>query len=305
MENKPTGVMVIAIVHVIAGVPWVAIGIWILMASADITRMMPYGTGQDVAKYLLPAAILALGIGAGYIATGIGLWNLRNWARAAAVAIAGISLVGLVVAMVNVPFGFSIIGGPTLVYAAIEIAIIYYLLMPTTAARFGGVAMTSQARRICPTCGRALDPAWNSCPYCGPVRPTVPPPVAPAPTQAIPEAVNDTVIIDQKPPAMAWLAIKSGSRAGTTLRLKQGDTDLGRSATSNDHAFDDETVSERHARVRWQDGQFYLHDLASKNGTFVNGQRIDRPQPLRSSDTIAIGRTELVFMEIKDETKAQ
>lgn len=53
------------------------------------------------------------------------------------------------------------------------------------------------------------------------------------------------------------------------------------------------TVSRRHARIVVEGGQAILEDLASKNGTFLGGQRISAPTPLREGDVIRLGRVSM------------
>lgn len=96
---------------------------------------------------------------------------------------------------------------------------------------------------------------------------------------------------------MAWLVITSGPRMGTDFRLRSI-TSIGRDSTSNDIILDDETVSAEHARIKLEGGQFVLYDLASRNGTFVNKERIQR-QPLLDEDEIVVGETPLVFKQVK------
>jgi pSer/pThr/pTyr-binding forkhead associated (FHA) protein len=81
----------------------------------------------------------------------------------------------------------------------------------------------------------------------------------------------------------------SGPLRGTTLPLGQGLT-VGRSATSN-LVLDDEFTSARHALITPRDGQWYVEDLGSTNGTFVGRQRLQAPVPVHAGTVIRIGQT--------------
>ena len=57
-------------------------------------------------------------------------------------------------------------------------------------------------------------------------------------------------------------------------------------------------ISRRHARITSRSGQFYVEDLGSANGTFVNGRTRLKPQepyPLVNGDVIKFGETTLKF----------
>jgi FHA domain len=57
-------------------------------------------------------------------------------------------------------------------------------------------------------------------------------------------------------------------------------------------------ISRRHARITSRGGQFYIEDLGSANGTFVNGRTRLKPQepyPLVNGDVVKIGETTLKF----------
>lgn len=55
----------------------------------------------------------------------------------------------------------------------------------------------------------------------------------------------------------------------------------------------DSSVSHRHARIYQSDGQWYVEDLGSTNGTYMNDRPLTRPMLLRTSDKIAVGRSVL------------
>ena len=62
------------------------------------------------------------------------------------------------------------------------------------------------------------------------------------------------------------------------------------SAPECDQIVDFPTVSGRHCRLIRTDDGYLLEDLRSTNGTFVNGQRIDRPTPVTRRDRVTLGR---------------
>lgn len=56
----------------------------------------------------------------------------------------------------------------------------------------------------------------------------------------------------------------------------------------------DLNVSRRHAEIRRENGDYWIVDLGSMNGTIVNGKRVDRKQ-LDDGDRITLGSTEISF----------
>jgi pSer/pThr/pTyr-binding forkhead associated (FHA) protein len=54
---------------------------------------------------------------------------------------------------------------------------------------------------------------------------------------------------------------------------------------------DDTYVSQLHARVFRRDGQLYVEDLGSTNGTFLNRKKVTAPIALRKGDRLQIGKT--------------
>jgi pSer/pThr/pTyr-binding forkhead associated (FHA) protein len=78
--------------------------------------------------------------------------------------------------------------------------------------------------------------------------------------------------------------------------LKVGLNTIGR-MPDNDVVLEDAYVSRRHCAVLVHAGdQCELHDVASKNGTFLNGHKISGPTRLKSGDEIRMCNKLLVFV---------
>jgi pSer/pThr/pTyr-binding forkhead associated (FHA) protein len=72
----------------------------------------------------------------------------------------------------------------------------------------------------------------------------------------------------------AKLVCLSGPRAGTEYELPPKPQIIGRSADAH-IILEDQFASRRHAEIRQEDGAYLIHDLGSKNGVLVNGQRLE------------------------------
>ena len=98
--------------------------------------------------------------------------------------------------------------------------------------------------------------------------------------------------VDSRPPPRprdeAALVVEGGPDSGASLPLPSGTTTLGRQS-DNDVVVDEAAASRRHAAIRQTGGSCYLADLDSKNGTFVNRQRIPGEYLLKHGDIIHLG----------------
>jgi len=99
---------------------------------------------------------------------------------------------------------------------------------------------------------------------------------------------------------LVQLEILEGPGQGRRFEILHPSFTLGRSRT-NRVALADEQVSGKHARIRLDADTYFLTDLGSSNGTFVNGERV-RERRLQSGDRILIGGTTLEFRADVDET---
>ena len=75
---------------------------------------------------------------------------------------------------------------------------------------------------------------------------------------------------------------------------------VGRS-DDNNFVLIDRWISRNHAMLQQMEtGEFYLIDLGSRNGTFVNGRRVSIPVTLKNGDRLMFGQTELDFYNPTD-----
>src|SRR5215216_1031212 len=87
--------------------------------------------------------------------------------------------------------------------------------------------------------------------------------------------------------------LRSAAREPTTeLGRLAVITSLGRDV-NNSIVLDDEFASATHAALTYRGRAWYVEDLGSTNGTFVNGSQIDGLSPLAFGDEIQIGQVRL------------
>ena len=121
---------------------------------------------------------------------------------------------------------------------------------------------------------RVLRAAWvqvNAPPI---APPPAPPPAPPAPAPVPPIRLRVLEPVDQR---------------GRVYELADEVT-VGR-APGCGVSLPDTTVSQLHARVFRRDGSFYLEDLGSTNGTWLNRGRVGAPVPLKRGDRVLVGST--------------
>jgi len=65
-----------------------------------------------------------------------------------------------------------------------------------------------------------------------------------------------------------------------------------------------EAISKKHAKLTFADGKFYIEDLSSSNGTFLNGTRVHARTALRNGDLIRLGAVIVKFEISKQDAQA-
>ncbi len=152
----------------------------------------------------------------------------------------------------------------------------------------------------CPSCGHELPEAVNFCPHCGASLAKT----SGDTTRVIPAIVEDFTIedldaddaaaIEALPADSALLLVVRGAQAGARYLIDADVVTAGRHPRC-DIFLDDITVSRHHARFTRREGQVWVSDENSLNGTYVNKTLIDGDVALRRGDEVQIGKFRMVF----------
>jgi hypothetical protein len=147
----------------------------------------------------------------------------------------------------------------------------------------------------CVRCGAENPDDHRFCKDCG----------APLASDAAGVVDDDTIIIQllegrgiQAPAAehiaRLWLLDLTGEHVERVYELSDEQVIVGR---RDDCAVSlpGNTISRRHAQIRHADGQYFLTDLGSTNGTMLNGEILVGEEQLRDRDEIGAGIYKLIF----------
>jgi pSer/pThr/pTyr-binding forkhead associated (FHA) protein len=94
--------------------------------------------------------------------------------------------------------------------------------------------------------------------------------------------------LHEGPPAQSLVL-----QAGGQTRIFQNDFTVGRQGSL---ILSDERASSHHALFQFAHGLWYVQDLDSTNGTWLNGRRIYQSQRLKKSDKVRIGQTTMIVV---------
>jgi len=92
-------------------------------------------------------------------------------------------------------------------------------------------------------------------------------------------------------PSVMLTVIAPPEYLNTLYELTDAESIIGRASGCAVPIEDDTFVSHLHARIYTRGAEFWIEDLGSTNGSFVNGKKLVSPIPLRNGDKIQVGRT--------------
>jgi Nif-specific regulatory protein len=94
----------------------------------------------------------------------------------------------------------------------------------------------------------------------------------------------------------AYLIIRQGNRWTDVFRLENNQSLVVGRASSNEIPVADERASRRHAEIFFKDGDWILRDLGSRNGTLLDGSKIDSPRALSPGNQITVASCRMTFV---------
>ncbi len=154
--------------------------------------------------------------------------------------------------------------------------------------------------------GHQMEDSWEICPYCQRTGFQGGGPAASSKTRLetdpvkeaqAPVAGRKTVLLTdkRKPPVVGWFVALSGDQKGDDFRIRDGQNTIG-SAPDADTVLHDTAISAKHASLRYKDQKFFITDLDSTNGTFLNeGTEPIAREELKDNDILRIGDISLKF----------
>ena len=94
---------------------------------------------------------------------------------------------------------------------------------------------------------------------------------------------------------MAKLMIRRMGAPDKEVRLKKNVFEIGRVKKNDLCLKGDVKISRHHAKIEFIKGRFYIVDLQSANGTYVNDRLIRVRTEIKDGDKVVLGDTEMVF----------
>jgi hypothetical protein len=119
--------------------------------------------------------------------------------------------------------------------------------------------------------------------------------MASAPGDEVTQILSATTALPAVPQQQRALLHMNTAGGPHSMPIESTTVSIGR-GLSNDIIVEDSRVSRHHAQLRYRNRQFWLADLGSTNGTFLNGERVSE-SALKDGDSISLGGLELTFRE--------
>jgi two-component system, cell cycle response regulator len=115
-----------------------------------------------------------------------------------------------------------------------------------------------------------------------------------------PATIEDVVGVVDRGRNRPCLTVLSGNATGHVFKIAPGANTIGRHPNAELRIMDD-GVSRQHAVVHREGNDLWVEDLDSRNGTYVNGNKIAQRTRLTEGDKLQVGRTTVLRFAYQDE----
>jgi pSer/pThr/pTyr-binding forkhead associated (FHA) protein len=191
----------------------------------------------------------------------------------------------------------------------IEMEQLIYLLIPIVVIVVG-IYFLFIHKRICSSCGRPVRPIWRQCTCTsepsivfsqgpeeereGESTPATRPLSYDEMQPVMEEGIGTgTEVMLPSASSSAWLLIEEVGTPAKQHEIKGNTASIGTNE-DNDVVLGDKAVSRHHAKIRLEGKKYFIFDLASTNGTRVNGRKVTK-RWIKDGDRIEMGHTRMTF----------
>lgn len=308
MNKKPAGVILLGVFAIIQSLPWAITMIWsqiMIGTIRSLTHNFISLTGSSIGLFIFFGGL------AGYfMTTGIGMFLYKNWARIMylitawiAVIVQGLStLTFLIITIASaqpallIPFFISAL------FSWLYIYIVIYLNKPEIVEVFLMNYQKSDSYSLPSDFGEPIQEEKNNFNEFDSVQNQQ---MVLEPTK---ESIDTwgtqsnrdnqkTELIDGHSSIIAMLIEDLGNGRFRSHNITKEKTTIGRTPNNDIHIKNNDTVGRQHAQIVFRQGKFWLHDLASTNGSFINGKKTDK-HDLIEGDEIRLGTKTLIFKSL-------
>ena len=113
------------------------------------------------------------------------------------------------------------------------------------------------------------------------------------------------IFLNEKSQLQASITGISSAQIGLIYLLDKGKDSIVGSGIDTDIHINDKGVSRQHVRVYYSNENYYIEDLQSSNGTYVNGERLTSAKEIENGDLISIGLSAVLKFNLSNPLEAE
>lgn len=301
MDRKPAGIVILAILSFISSIFFLS-NVFFAQFGYSVMRGL-IGNRSYFNSFGTGAVVINLIFFSYHLTIGVGLLQVRNWARIlylintwiATIVLGLSSLIFIVLAFVTGPVAllFFLLSA---IFMTVNIFILRYLYKPEIINLFTLSINTKSDSYSLPSQFGEVDTQseeFNDDDFPDSTLSHINVGTTIRKSKEEPK----TQLMESRPSIIALLIKDMGNGKYKHFDIEKDRTSIGRSSQNDIIIKDDITIGRQHAQILFKHGKFWIYDLASTNGTFVNGKKIEK-HDLIEGDEIKIGKTKFIFKSL-------